>query len=222
MKYQVEKKILKIGIVINLIMALAGFLIYYLTQAQILSFDGVYSLANALGATIAIKIISSANKEKYENLYNIILNLLLLIFTIYSIIIAFISINDYHNGMLGEVISGKSVLIYVIIMVIMCLSLAIIYYLGYRKSNKQSIILATNSRLALLDALFSAIIGIVLIFFNEINPDSTYIFLKYIGDDILMMIVGIIYVPPTIKIIINGIKKHKKLEDRERINRERI
>ena len=131
---QVERQSLIVSSIVNGIMAIAGIVVFILTNLQSLFLDAFFSFLAFLSNLMAI-IFSKISKKKnssyptgmyfLEPLYGIFKSLLVFVLLIYSLIETSITAYNYFALGQGEIIKVNSVLIYSVIMVIMCFALGI-------------------------------------------------------------------------------------------------
>ena len=139
---KIELKSLIVSSVVNFIMAVAGIVVFCITNLQALFLDGVFSLIAFISTIMAIVFsITSKKKNKsyptgmffLEPLYGIIKAILMFVLLATSLYESGATAFTYFNSGVGATIYFDPILPYTIIMVIMCFSLS--YY--NKKQNEK-------------------------------------------------------------------------------------
>lgn len=200
-KNTTEQQALKYGATINLIMALAGWLAYYLSRSQALFLDGNFSFLMFVSLFVAIRI--SAIKEKrtelfpygqfvYEALYSLLKGIMITGVLLVSFIQNTAAILHYINSGEATVLNTNVIFIYSVAMVILCFGSAIYYRLQNKKTKNSSTILRAEYSAAIVDGFMSAGIGVALVSIKFIDLEGLLGFLHYIGDSLLVLLLCIL------------------------------
>ena len=209
----IEQKALKMGNILNLIMAISGIMIFILSNSKAVLIDGMFSLIQFISTLIAVKIskdFSRSSIKQYplgqyskETLYVLFKSLLIIILLVWSAFSGINTIKDFFsNPSSVPQINLTTIIINSIIMSTLCFGLSFIYKHFNRKIKNCSDVLKTEAIGANLDGIISAGTGIAFILFKTIP------FLKPsfpISDSILvLLLVGIFAIQP-IQVLINQI-----------------
>lgn len=149
----------------NLFMATAGVVAAFLSHSDALLIDGLYSGVNFFSAIIAAKIsvsIARPADRRYpfgynaqEALYVTFRSLVLLGILAFAVFGAISKIFTYATGgEVPELVFGP-ILVYAVTMVVTCFVLAAWHHRNWKKSGKQSELLKTESRAAIVDGILS-------------------------------------------------------------------
>lgn len=207
---KIEIKGLKAGVFANILMAIAGWYAYSLTNSEALFLDGNFSFIAALSTIVAIMIVKIKHKRTevfpfgryfHESFFVFFKGLLILGVTIGALFQNTIKIIDYTNGEKFQALNPKPILYYSAIMGLICFSLA--FY--YRKKNKElcgmSSILNVEGKTAMIDGFLSVAVGIALFLTTLVPADSGFSFLLYIGDAIIVIALALYLLRIPIKVI---------------------
>jgi len=206
----VENRALKVGIFISFLMAIAGWVTYYFSGSDAMLLDGNFSFISVFAGIVAIIISNKKHKKTktfpfgsyvYEALFVLIKGILILGVVLVSGLQNSFKIIAYLQGEpIEEVVIGP-ILIYVIFISILCFVL----YFFYKKKNKsidnKSTILQVETKSTLLDGFMSLGIGLVFLIIWFLPVQSSFDFLKSIGDAIIVLIMCLIFFTMPLKII---------------------
>ena len=206
----VEKRSLTIGKWGNLIMAIAGIITSFLSHSDALLIDGLYSGVNFFSAIIAAHISIAVSRpadrrypfgyNAYEALYVTFRSLVLLGIIAFALFGAVSKIITYiSGGSVPELVFGP-ILVYAVAMVIICLFLAGLHYYSWRKSGKESEILKTESKAALIDGILSGGAGGGLFAAGFLHGTS-WSFIVPIADAVMVIVLCTIIVYQPIKLL---------------------
>ena len=163
---QLERQSLEIGKWGNLLMAVAGVVAAFLSRSDALLVDGLYSGVNFVSAIVAAGISARVARpadrrypfgyDAHEALYVTFRSLVLLGIMVFAVSGAVGKIFIYATGgEVPELVFGP-ILVYSVSMVVVCLGLAAWHRYNWRRSGRQSELLSTESRAAVVDAVISA------------------------------------------------------------------
>ena len=161
----IERRSLEVGKWGNLLMAITGVVAAFLSHSDALLVDGLYSGVNFFSAIVAARISVAVAKpadhrypfgyDAHEALYVTFRSLILLGITVFAIFGALGKISTYATGgEVPELVFGP-ILVYAVAMVTLCTALAIWHKRNWQRSGKQSEILKTESRAAVVDGVIS-------------------------------------------------------------------
>jgi predicted Co/Zn/Cd cation transporter (cation efflux family) len=207
---KIENKALRSGIFISLIMALAGWITYYLSDSEAMLLDGNFSLVSAITIMFAL-IISKRKHEKtktfpfgsyvYESLFVFIKGILILGVILVASVQNSIKIIDFINGDYIEPVKINTILYYIVFMTILCFGLFFYFKSKNKRINYKSSILKVEAQSSFIDGFLSLGIGIVFVGISLIPQDSSLNFFKNIGDAIIVLVISLVFISIPFKII---------------------
>lgn len=197
----IEKRSLIVGAVINLIMALSGWLAYYLSNSQALLLDGNFSFIVFLSTLVAINISSIKSKKTklfpfgqfvYEALYSFLKGIMIIGMLLVAFTDNLSKIFHFINGKETSLLNTEVILVYSLLMTLICFGMAAYYKHQNNKVNNSSTILRAEYSAAIIDGFMSAGIGIALVGISLLSPEGSLGFLNYIGDAILVILLCVL------------------------------
>jgi len=206
----IERHSISVGIAANLIMALSGWATFYLSGSQALLLDGNMSFILFLSSIVALKIstIKTIRSEKFpfglyvtEALYSLMKGLLLLGVIISALTSNGSKIFQYLEGDKLNLIKTGPIAYYAVAMVIICWGLSAFYQVQNRRINMGSSMLKVDQKASFIDGVLSASTGAILVVIGYVEPGTSFEFLLYIGDALLVVLLAICMVGQPIAII---------------------
>lgn len=197
----IEKRALIVGATINFIMALSGWLAYYLSNSQALLLDGNISFIFFLSILAAIRISSIKSKRTelfpfgqfvYESLYSLLKGVMIIGVLLVSFTNNASKIFHFINGKEISLLNTEVILIYALLMTFLCFGSAVYYKRQNNKANNSSTILRAEYSAAIIDGFMSAGIGMALVGISFLSPEGSLGFLNYIGDAILVILLCVL------------------------------
>ena len=180
-----EKKALYASAIINLMMALSGWLAYHYSNSQAILLDGNYSFIAFFVTLIAIRI--SLIKSKLTETFSFGKGLMVIGILLVALIMSISRISHYLNDAPVDVLNTSTVLIYTIVMLVMCVPLAWYCQHENKKVNNSSMILRAEYIGSKTDAIMSFSTGLVLFSIGFLDINGRFGFLYYTGDAILVI-----------------------------------
>ena len=207
---KIENKALRIGIFISFLMAIAGWITYYFSGSDAMLLDGNFSFISVFAGLVAL-IISNRKHRKtknfpfgsyvYEALFVLIKGILILGVILVSGLQNTLKIIAYLKGKRFETVVIEPILIYVIIISILCFVLYFFYKSKNKTIDNKSSILQVETQASLVDGFLSLGIGLVFMIIWLLPANSSFDFLKSIGDAIIVLIMCLIFFTLPLKII---------------------
>jgi predicted Co/Zn/Cd cation transporter (cation efflux family) len=207
---KIENKALRIGIFISFLMAIAGWITYYFSGSDAMLLDGNFSFISVFAGLVAL-IISNRKHRKtknfpfgsyvYEALFVLIKGILILGVILVSGLQNTLKIIAYLKGKRFETVVIEPILIYVIIISILCFVLYFFYKSKNKTIDNKSSILTVETQASLVDGFLSLGIGLVFMIIWLLPANSSFDFLKSIGDAIIVLIMCLIFFTIPLKII---------------------
>lgn len=213
---KIEKQSLIVSSIVNLIIAIAGILMFVLTGLQSLFLDGFFSFFAFLSNLMAITFskISKKKNKSYptgmyflEPLYGILKSLLVFTLLVYSLIETSVAAYNYFTLGAGKIIQVNSVLIYSIIMVAMCFGLGFFNKHQNKKINNTSTMLTAEYKSNFVDGTISGGVGLLILLLLFINIDGKLGFLHYTGDFFITLILVAISIKEPIIVFTMSIRE---------------
>ena len=213
---KIEKQSLIVSSIVNLIMAVAGIVVFIITGLQSLFLDGFFSFFAFLSNLMAITFstISKKKNSSYptgmyflEPLYGIVKSLLMFFLLIYSLIESSITAYNYFSLGIGETIQINSVIIYSIAMVAMCFALSFFNKKQNQKINNTSTMLTAESKSNLVDGIISGGVGLLIMLLLFISINGKLGFLHYTGDFFITLILVAISFKEPVKLFTMSLRE---------------
>ena len=193
----IETSGLKIGVIVNFIMALAGWLAYSITNSEALLLDGNFSFISTLTTIGAIIIIKKRHTKTklfpygryfFESFFTLFKGILILGLTITALFQNVIKIIDFANGESMDTLKTGPILIYMGLMLVLCFGVAFIYQSKNKSINYLSPILSVEAKSSKIDGYMTIAVGAALILTTIVPESSSFSFLLYIGDSIIVIL----------------------------------
>ena len=207
---KIENRALTIGMVANLFMAVSGWFTFYLSNSEAMLLDANFSFIIFLSSIVALEIAKVKGRETdafpyglyvIESLYSLTKGLLIGGLLLAAITGNLIKIIDYFTGAELPVLKTDAILVYAVVMAVVCFSLSLYYYLMNRKVNNESSMLGVEQSSAIIDGVMSAGTGIALLLIGQISIDSSFSFLLYIGDALMVLLLASLMIKQPVQII---------------------
>ncbi len=162
----IERQSLELGKWGNLLMGIAGVSAAYFSRSDALLVDGLYSGVNFVSAIVAARVSAAVRRPAdrrypfgyaaYEALYVKFRAMVLLGIMTFAVFGAARKIATYATGgKVPELVFGP-ILIYAVVMVLTCAALAAWHYYNWQRSGRQSELLTTESKAAVVDGIISS------------------------------------------------------------------
>ncbi len=209
----IEQRALRIGNIFNLVMSIAGIVMFVFSNSKTVLIDGLFSFIQFVSTIIAIKISKDLSKSKIkqyplgqyskETLYVLFRSILIIVLLVASIFSGVDTIASFlKDQTLIPEINLNFIMVNGIIMTISCFMLFVIYKIYNRKIGNCSDVLRAEAIGATLDCLISAGTAIAFVLFKTI-PFLTP--LLPISDAILVLLLSGFFAIQPIQLLINQI-----------------
>lgn len=188
---KIERKALSVGIAINILMVIAGAVVFFMTGLKAMFLDTAFTAISVASGLVATYLSSRTVRttERFPNgmfalepIYAIckaMFTLSLLIFSFFDVAqVAY----DYFVFGVGEPIVVGPVVIYQIAMVVLCFGLVAFYRRQNRRIGDSSTMLRAEANGTLIDGLISVGIGVVAVVIMLLPFGTPFDFLHYTGD----------------------------------------
>ncbi|WP_051303052.1 cation transporter [Psychromonas aquimarina] len=198
---KIEKRALIAGAVINLIMAVSGWYAYFLSGSEALLLDGNYSFITVVSTLVAIRIAAVKSKRSklfpfgqfvFEALYSLVKGLMIIGLLLVAVTSNLSKIVHFLDGSQISMVNTDVMMLYGLAMSALCFSASFFYKLQNKKVNNHSSLLRAESAGSMVDGMMSAGIGAAAVLISFIDPQSSFGFINYIGDAILVLILCLV------------------------------
>lgn len=197
---KIEIDSLRVGTIVNLVMAVAGWLAYYFSNSEALLLDGNFSFITTITTLTAMFIVRKKHQRTdlfpygryfYESFFVLFKGLLILGLTVAALFQNVIKIFDYYAGQPINALEPGIIMYYSLVMTFLCLGLAFYYKKQNQKVENGSSLLSVESKSTKIDGYLSLIVGLALILTTVVPEGSKFSFLLYIGDAIIVILLSL-------------------------------
>ena len=190
-KQNYEFRALIIGVIINLISAIVGFIFFYLTTSMSILLDGLISAILCGSTIVSIFVSNYVNKndsKKYpfgryaiENVFLLFRAIMMLGTIIFTILDGALTILDFINNQTIDNFNASNwqLIVYGLSMCGLCLLITLVYSILNKKSQVKSEIIRIEIKASLYDGLVTLVAISSLLLFSNIEFLSG---IKEIGD----------------------------------------
>ena len=206
----IEKKALKITVIANLILAMAGWMTFYLTNSQAMLLDGNFSFVLALATIFAVKISKNKHRKTatfpfgsyaLEATFVLVKGFMILGVILVAFVQSTFKIIDFLNGQRDEIIELTPIFYYSAFVLVIFIFL--IWY--FNKQNKiisnRSSMLLVELKSAKVDGLLTLATGLTFFALSFIVMGSPFEFLLFIGDSIIVLVMSVLMISIPLNII---------------------
>ena len=200
----------------NFIMAIAGVATAWLSHADALLVDGLYSGVNFTSSLVAAKVgesimLPSSKSRPFgyyvdEAIYIIFRSLILLGILIFATVSAISKILAYISGNETPEIIFGFIVVYCLAMMAICLSLAYTHHRNWLNTDKISDILKTERQVAIIDGAISAGLGVT----YALAPLLLGTFLQFIlpvTDSLVVLVLVAIMIKQPVKLFLDALSE---------------
>lgn len=186
-----EQRGLIVGVIVNLLMGLAGLWVYRLTGIEALSLDAYFTLiaVTSTAAAIIISKISSKTSPTFPNGLFMLEPLYAILksgFSLFLLVTVLINTSKkafaYFIHGTGVRMNLEPIIPYTVVMVLLCFGLYYYYSYQNKRINNVSTMLNAEAKGTLVDGFLSGSIGIAALSISFIPVGSPLDFFLYTGD----------------------------------------
>ena len=191
-----EKIALIVGVIMNMFMALSGWLTYYLTNSEAMLLDGNFSFISSMACLVAL-IISKKKHIRtklfpfgnymHEAFFVLFKGILILGVILAACFQNVVKIIKYISGEEVGHIEVGPILIYTIAMMVICFVLAYYYTKKNKAINNSSSLLTVEAKSSMIDGFLSMAVGVALLLISLIPMNSFFGFMHSLGDAIIVL-----------------------------------
>lgn len=195
---RIEQQALKVGIIVNIVMVVAGFFVFFITGLKSMFLDASFTVISVISGGVAAYLSKKTVRvsERFPNgmfalepIYAICKS----IFTICLLLFSFLDVLrvaiDYFAYGEGERLSFGPVVIYQIAAVSVCLVLVWYYRARNRSIGDASLMLKAEANGTWIDGMISLGIGVVAVLLFFLPSGTPLDFLHYTGDFFITTII---------------------------------
>ena len=207
---KIEQQALKVGIVVNAVMVLAGFFVFFLTGLKAMFLDASFTVISVISGGVAAYLSKKTVRvsDRFPNgmfalepIYAICKS----IFTICLLLFSFLDVLrvaiDYFAYGEGERLSFGPVIIYQIAAVAVCLVLVGYYRARNRSIGNASLMLKAEANGTWIDGMISLGIGIVAVLLYFLPSGTPFDFLHYTGDFFITTIIVLLTIKEPVTVL---------------------
>jgi Predicted Co/Zn/Cd cation transporters len=207
---KVEQQALKVGIVVNIVMVLAGFFVFFLTGLKVMFLDASFTVISVISGGVAAYLSKKTVRvsDRFPNgmfalepIYAICKS----IFTICLLLFSFLDVLrvaiDYFAYGEGERLSFGPVIIYQIASLPVCLVLVGYYRARNRSIGNASLMLKAEANGTWIDGMISLGIGIVAVLLYLLPSGTPFDFLHYTGDFFITTIIVLLTIKEPVTVL---------------------
>lgn len=215
---KVEQQSLIFTTCMNVIFAIAGLIIFIITDIQALFLDFFFSFI-ALLSTISAVIISKYSKKKtkkhpdgmwfLEPSYAIFKAILTLSLMIFSIVSTFLVAYKYFSTGVGTPLNYGPAIPYSVIISMLCFTSGFVNRYQNKRIGNISTMLSAESKTNFIDGIQSLGIGVAIVLLSLLDINGPLGFIHYTGDFFITTFIALISVYQPIKILISSLKELK-------------
>ena len=200
----------------NFIMAIAGITTAWLSHADALLVDGLYSSVNLLSSLVAAKVGESVMRPSsktrpfgfyaHEPIYISFRSMILLGILMFASVSAISKILAYISGNETPELIFGFIVIYSVAMVVICLGLAYTHHRNWLNTRKISDILKTEKQAAIIDGAVSAGLGVA----YALAPLLRGTFLEFllpVTDSIVVLVLVVIIIKQPVTFFLNALSE---------------
>lgn len=188
---KIEQQALLIGIVVNIVMVVAGFVVFFITGLKAMFLDASFTVISVISGAVAAYLSKKTVRttERFPNgmfalepIYAICKAMFTIALLLFSFIdVLQVAINYFAFG-IGERMEFGPVVIYQIASVAVCLLLVWYYRMRNKSIGNASTMLRAEANGTWIDGMISLGIGIVAVILFFLPDNTPFDFLHYTGD----------------------------------------
>ncbi|EFA23353.1 cation transporter [Bifidobacterium gallicum] len=225
---RIEKQALVVGIVVNIVMVIAGFVVFFITGLKAMFLDAAFTFISVVSGAVAALLSSQSvrTSDRYPNgkfalepIYAICKALFTLTLLVYSFLDVLQVAIDYFVRHVGAPAEFGPVVIYQIAAVAVCLVLVGYYRHRNRQIGNVSTMLRAEANGTWIDGMISLGIGIIAVIVWLLPADSPLDFLRYTGDFFITTIIVLLTIKEPILVLrdafvelVGGVHQDEEME----------
>lgn len=188
---RIERQALIVGIVVNVVMMIAGFVVFFMTGLNAMFLDAAFTGISVISGGVAALLSAATVRttQRFPNglfalepMYAICKAILTLSLLLYSFIDVLREAIDYFFFGARNPLEFGPVVIYQIAAVLACLALVWYYRTANHRISNVSTMLKAEANGTWIDGMISAGIGVIAVIVLLLPQNSPLDFLRYTGD----------------------------------------
>ena len=207
---QIERKALGVGIIINILMVVAGAIVFFMTGLKAMFLDTTFTVISVVSGLVATYLSSRTVRttERFPNgmfALEPIYAICKAIFTLSLLVFSFLDVAqvawDYFVLGVGERASFGPVVIYQILTVATCFGLLMYYRRQNARIGDSSMMLRAEAQSTLVDGMISFGIGVAAVVLVLLPAGGPLDFLHYTGDFFITTVIVILAVKEPVEVL---------------------
>lgn len=207
---QIERKALGVGIIINILMVVAGAIVFFMTGLKAMFLDTTFTVISVVSGLVATYLSSRTVRttERFPNgmfALEPIYAICKAIFTLSLLVFSFLDVAqvawDYFVLGVGERASFGPVVIYQILTVATCFGLLMYYRRQNARIGDSSMMLRAEAQSTLVDGMISFGIGLAAMVLVLLPAGGPLDFLHYTGDFFITTVIVILAVKEPVEVL---------------------
>ena len=207
---QIERKALGVGIIINILMVVAGAIVFFMTGLKAMFLDTTFTVISVVSGLVATYLSSRTVRttERFPNgmfALEPIYAICKAIFTLSLLVFSFLDVAqvawDYFVLGVGERASFGPVVIYQILTVATCFGLLMYYRRQNARIGDSSMMLRAEAQSTLVDGMISFGIGVAAVVLVLLPAGGPLDFLHYTGDFFITTAIVILAVREPVEVL---------------------
>ena len=207
---QIERKALGVGIIINILMVVAGAIVFFMTGLKAMFLDTTFTVISVVSGLVATYLSSRTVRttERFPNgmfALEPIYAICKAIFTLSLLVFSFLDVAqvawDYFVLGVGERASFGPVVIYQILTVATCFGLLMYYRRQNARIGDSSMMLRAEAQSTLVAGMISFGIGLAAVVLVLLPAGGPLDFLHYTGDFFITTVIVILAVKEPVEVL---------------------
>lgn len=207
---QIERKALGVGIIINILMVVAGAIVFFMTGLKAMFLDTTFTVISVVSGLVATYLSSRTVRttERFPNgmfALEPIYAICKAIFTLSLLVFSFLDVAqvawDYFVLGVGERASFGPVVIYQILTVATCFGLLMYYRRQNARIGDSSMMLRAEAQSTFVDGMISFGIGLAAVVLVLLPAGGPLDFLHYTGDFFITTVIVILAVKEPVEVL---------------------
>ena len=207
---QIERKALGVGIIINILMVVAGAIVFFMTGLKAMFLDTTFTVISVVSGLVATYLSSRTVRttERFPNgmfALEPIYAICKAIFTLSLLVFSFLDVAqvawDYFVLGVGERASFGPVVSYQILTVATCFGLLMYYRRQNARIGDSSMMLRAEAQSTLVDGMISFGIGLAAVVLVLLPAGGPLDFLHYTGDFFITTVIVILAVKEPVEVL---------------------
>lgn len=207
---KIERRALTVGIVVNILMVLAGATVFFMTGLKAMFLDTTFTVISVVSGIVATFLSSRTVRttDRFPNgmfALEPIYAICKAMFTLSLLVFSFLDVAqvayDYFVFGVGERMTLGPVVVYQIVTVLACAGLFLYYRRENRRIGDASMMLRAESQSTLVDGMISFGIGVAAVVLLLLPYGTPLDFLHYTGDFFITTAIVILAIKEPVEVL---------------------